>query len=432
MILSKKSTFPRGVHVKDMKALTSGVTIEKAPLPKTVYVSMAQHIGKASRPIVSAGDKVKRGQLIGEESGFISASVYSSVSGTVKEVKEISLPTGKAEYVVIESDGLDEEVLLPPIDVNSPEEIALRVQKAGLVGLGGAGFPTYVKMATRDKIDTVLINGAECEPYLTCDHRMMIGRSEEIAKGAKYIAKALNVGNVVIGVEENKPDAILSLGKIDGITVVTLKKKYPQGSEKQLIYACTGRKVAPKKLPSSVGVCVFNVQTAFQVYQAVELNVPLYERVMTVTGKGIKNPKNLVVRNGTPYSDIVEYCGGLTDDAAKIIIGGPMMGKVLPSVTGYAKKTDSGILVLGKAEVNYQAPSPCINCGRCAKACPMHLMPMYIDLYTQTGKLDRAEFYGATDCFECGACAYVCPAKRDLVGSIQLCKRKLREKQAKG
>ncbi len=427
MISEKKATFPRGVHVPDNKYLTSAKRIETMPAPEKVYISLSQHIGKPSEVAVNVGDRVKKGQLIGKEVGFISASVYSSVSGTVTEIKNISTPLNTACYVVIQNDGLDEEEFLPPIDKNDPHAIMDRVRQAGIVGLGGAGFPTYVKMATDEKIDVVLINGAECEPYLTCDHRMMLEETDGVIKGAKYIAKALNCQTIIIGIEENKQDAIQKLGAYEGVKVIPLKKKYPQGSEKQLIYACTKRAVQPGKLPASQGVCVFNVQTAFQTYEAVEFNIPLYERVMTVTGKGIKEPKNLWVRNGTPYSEIVAYCGGLTDSAAKVIAGGPMMGKIMPSLDGYTKKTDSGLLIEDKTEVCLAEPSPCINCGRCAKVCPMHLMPMYIDLYTQTGNFERADYYGATNCFECGTCAYVCPAKRDLVGSVQLCKRKLRE-----
>lgn len=427
MTILKKSTFQRGRHVPDRKGLSSGKSIEKMPAPKTVFISMSQHIGKPSKVAVSVGDRVKKGQIVGEEVGFISASAYSSVAGIVKEIKTIVTPSGVAEYVVIENDYTEEETSLPPIDKTNGAEISERVRKAGIVGLGGAGFPTYVKMATTDKIDTVLINGAECEPYLTCDHRTMIERPEDVVKGAKFIKTALNASQIVIGIEVNKPDAIKALGSFDGVTVVPLAKKYPQGSEKQLIYATLRRKVAPGKLPSSVGVCVFNVQTALETYEAVELNKPLFERVMTVTGKGIKEPKNLIVRNGTPYADIIEYCGGLNDNAVKLISGGPMMGKILPSVTGYARKTDSGLLALTESETSTLSPTACINCGRCQAVCPMHLMPMYIDLYTRTGNYERAEDYGATNCFECGTCAYVCPAKRDLVGSVQLCKRKLRE-----
>ena len=427
MSITKRATFLRGVHVPDNKYLTNTKPIEVMPAPKLVFISMSQHIGKPSSVVVNVGDRVKKGQLIGEEVGFISASVYASVSGTVKEIKSIKTSLNTATYVVIENDGLEEEEFLPPIDKNDRQSILDRIRIAGMVGLGGAGFPTYVKMATEEKIDVILINGAECEPYLTCDHRMMVERPEGVVLGAKYIGKALNCDNIVIGIEENKPDAIKAICQIEGVTVVPLKKKYPQGSEKQLIYACTKRKVAPGKLPASQGVCVFNVQTAYQSYEAIEKNKPLYERVMTVSGKGIENPKNILVRNGTPYQDILEYCGGLKDDAVKLIAGGPMMGKILPSPQGYAKKTDSGLLVLDKTEVCLEEPSPCINCGRCAKACPMHLMPMYIDLFTKTGNYERANSYGAMNCFECGTCSYVCPAKRDLVGSIQYCKRKLRE-----
>lgn len=422
------STFKWGVHVPDNKHLSSGKPIVVMPNNSLVYISMSQHIGKPATPIVAVGDRVKKGQLIGQESGFISANVYSSVSGTVKEIATKRTPLNTAEYVVIENDGLDEEVLLPDIDENDPEQILLRVKEAGIVGLGGAGFPTYVKMSPREKIDTILINGAECEPYLTCDHRMMLEYSEQIVGGAKYIAKALGCTNIIIGIEDNKPDAITLMSKYEGIKVMSLKKKYPQGSEKQLIYACTKRKVAPGKLPSSQGVCVFNVQTAFQCYEAVKLNIPLYERVITVTGKGIAEPQNLVVKNGTPYKDIIEFCGGLKESAVKVVVGGPMMGKVLTTIDGYTKKTDSGLLIMDKTEVTLTNPMPCINCGRCYQNCPMNLMPMYIDLYTRTGNYDRAKDYGANNCFECGVCSYVCPSKRDLVGSIQIAKQKLRER----
>lgn len=427
MAITKKSTFLRGVHVPDMKALSSSKAIEAMPAPKIVYISMAQHIGKPARPCVSVGDRVLKGQLVGEESGFISANIYSSVAGTVKEIKTIKTFAGASEYVVIENDGSEEEDFLPDVDENDGVAISERIRTVGMVGLGGAGFPTYVKIATTEPIDTVLINGAECEPYLTCDHRVMIERAEDVVKGALYISKALKGARVIIGIEENKPDAIERLGAFENVTVVPLKKKYPQGSEKQLIYACTKRSVAPGKLPASQGVCVFNVQTALQTYEAVAHNRALYQRVMTVTGGGIKEPKNIIVRNGTPYQEIIDFCGGLNDDACKIVAGGPMMGKVLSAPVGYTRKTDSGLLVLEGKKARIENPSACINCGRCAKACPMHLMPMYMDLFTHTGDYEKADYYGVSNCFECGTCAYVCPAKRDLVGSIQLAKRKLRE-----
>lgn len=429
MALSKSSTFSHGVHIPDMKWLSKDKSIEIMPSPERVYISLAQHIGKPATCIVNVGDSVSRGQLIGRQDGFISSSIYSSVSGVVEDIRPIVTPQGQTQtFVVIKNDGQDTTVYLEPIDKTDGKQIVARVGEAGLVGLGGAGFPTVVKVSPKEPIDTLLINGAECEPYLTCDHRIMLEKTEEFVQGAKLLSVALNNAKIVVGIEENKPDAIELLSKYDCLTVVPLKKKYPQGSEKQLIYACTKRKVGCGKLPSTTGVCVLNVQTVKQTYDAVEKNTPLYERVMTVTGKGIAQPKNVLVRNGTPYSEIIEFCGGLKDDARKIIAGGPMMGKVLPSLDGgYTKKTDSGLLVLSVGEANELEPTACISCGRCAKACPMHLMPMYIDLFTSVGDYERANHYGAMNCFECGTCAYVCPAKRDIVGSVQICKQKLRE-----
>ena len=423
----KVSTFRRGTHVPDMKYLSKDKPIEIMPAPERVYISMQQHIGKPANPIVAVGDNVKMGQLIGEKDGFISANVYSSVSGVVEDIKEISTHAGKSRYVIIKNDGKDEIFKLDEIDKNDPSKIVERVGEAGLVGLGGAGFPTVVKISPKEKIDILLINGAECEPYLTCDYRVMIETPELIVRGARYLSKALGGAKIYIGIEENKPDAIELLSKFEDVSVVPLKKKYPQGSEKQIIFACTGRKVGIGKLPASTGVCVINTQTAVQTFFAVEHNEGLFMRVITVTGKGIKEPKNLLVRNGTPYDEIIDFCGGLNDNARKIIAGGPMMGRIMSSTVAYTRKTDSGILVLAKEEVNELDPSPCINCGRCARACPMNLMPMYIDLYTHTGDYKKADEYGASNCFECGTCAYVCPAKRDLVGSVQLCKKKLRE-----
>ncbi len=427
MSISQKHSFKGGLHVNDNKALSGEKIIETMPPVKQVYISLSQHIGKPAKAVVEVGDLVKKGQLVGQETGFISANIYSSVSGKVVDIKEIKTHVGTATYVIIENDFREDEVFLEDIDETDGSKIIERIREAGLVGLGGAGFPTTVKITPKEEIDVIVINGAECEPYLTCDYRVMLEYTEQLYKGFKFLSKALKGSKIVVGIEENKPLAIEKLGALDGIEVVPLKKKYPQGSEKQLIYACTGRRVAPGKLPSSVGVCVFNVQTAFQVYEAVANNRALFQRVITVTGKGVKEPKNLLVKNGTPYEDIIAYCGGLKDGARKIIVGGPMMGKALTALYGYARKTDSGLLVLDKSEVNEVSPSACINCGRCAKSCPMSLMPMYIDLFTHTGDYEKADLYGASNCFECGVCAYVCPAKRDLVGSVQLCKAKLRE-----
>ena len=427
MSILSKSTFAGGVHVPDMKYLTSGKAVEKMPSPEYLYICMSQHIGKPAVPAVSAGDRVKKGQLVGAQDGFISANVYSGVAGTVEDIRQIPINGVKQTFVIIKNDFSDEEVFLKDIDPSDGNAIAERVKEAGIVGLGGAGFPTYVKLTPKEQIDILLINSAECEPYLTCDHRVLLENTDEFVEGARYISRALKGAKIYVGVEDNKPDVIDILSKYDDLNVVPLKKKYPQGGEKQLIFAATGRKVGLGKLPSSTGVCVQNVQTVKAVYDAVKLDRPLYERVMTVTGKGIKEPKNLRVTVGTPFEEIIKYCGGLTGDARKIIAGGPMMGKVLSSPVSYSKKTDSGILVLADGEANEAPPSPCISCGRCAEACPMRLMPMYIDLYANEGKFDRTADYGVMNCIECGACAYVCPAKRDLVGSMQLSKKKLRE-----
>ena len=432
MPVLQKSTFKGGVHVPDMKALSSGEAIVTLPAPERVFISVQQHIGKPAAPVVAVGDHVKKGQLIAAQDGFISANIYSSVSGDVEAIKPIVTNAGKQTHIVIKNDFTDEETLLSPIDENDGDAIAKRIGEAGLVGMGGAGFPTFVKVTPKDPIDILLINAAECEPYLTCDHRVLLERTEEFVQGARLAAKALKGAKIYVGIEDNKPDAIEKLSTYDDINVVPLRKKYPQGGEKQLIFAVTGRKVGVGKLPATTGVCVLNVQTARAVYRAVVERRPLYQRVLTVTGKGIVSPKNLEVLNGTPFSEILAFCGGMTDNARKAVAGGPMMGRVLSAINGYAKKTDSGLLILAEGEANELEPSACINCSRCAKACPMFLMPMYMDLYTLEGKYDRANDYGVMNCIECGACAYVCPAKRDLVGSIQYCKKKLREMSAQG
>ncbi len=423
----KELSFRRGVHVPDKKAATADKPIEIMPQVDTYYFSLQQHMGAPAIPKVKEGDRVLRGMLIGEAAGAFSSNIYSSVSGTVKGIikknNNLNVPT---DYIVVENDRQDETMTLPVIEP-AKENILDRIFEAGIVGMGGAGFPTSIKLKPKTPVDTLVINGAECEPYLNCDNRVMIEYTEKLVKGITLIAKALEVKEAYIGIETNKPEAIEAMKKATAdITVVPLKKKYPQGAEKQLIYAVTGRIVKCGGLPSDVGVVVQNVQTALAVYKAVEENTPLYERVMTVSGGAIKDPKNLLVRTGTPYHDILEYCG-VDDGIVKLIAGGPMMGFALSDDSGATTKTDGGLLGLMKGEANTDLPTPCINCSRCADHCPMHLMPMYIDFYTLDGSYESAIKYGVKDCFECGTCAYVCPAKRTLVQSIKLCKAKLRE-----
>ena len=426
----KGKAFPYGTHIPDRKELTSNLEIEQMPAPERVYVCTSQHIGAPSECVVAIGDKVKIGSLIAKACGAVSANVYSSVSGTVEEITDLVNGMGqKQKYVVIKNDFLDECEYFDDIETLDKEHIVERIKLAGIVGLGGAGFPTSVKLSPKTPIDTLIINGAECEPYLNCDYRLMIEQTDQIKQGIDLVAKALGTTNVIIGIEANKPLAIQAFSKYDDLKVVVLKQQYPMGSEKHLIYCTTGRKVAPGKMPFDKGCCVQNIKTVLACYQAIKLNLPLTHTVMTVSGMGIKNPKNLKVAIGTSFSDIIEYCGGLNDDAFKLVAGGPMMGKALYGLNHYAKKTDSGLLVLTKSEASFKEPSNCINCAVCVKNCPMRLMPMYIESFALSGDFDEANRYGAMSCIECGTCAYNCPADRPLVQSIQMAKSKIREKQ---
>lgn len=426
--LKKAKFFPYGVHIPDNKTLTSDLKIVDITPPGKVYISMSQHIGAPATPVVNVGDKVKVGTLIGSANGAVSANVYSSVSGEVIGIE--SLTNGlnqKQTHVIIQNDFSGEAVTFDDIENVTPSAIVERVRLSGIVGLGGAGFPTAVKLSPALPVDTIVINGAECEPYLTCDYRLMMEHPQEVLEGVKLIARAVGAKNIVIGIEKNKPEAIKLFSQFDGISVVPLKKQYPMGSEKHLIYCTTGRKVPLGKMPFDVGVIVSNVKTALECYRAVKLNLPLTHIVMTVSGDGIENPKNVRVPLGTPLSDIISFCGGAKDGVEKIIAGGPMMGKALTSINHYTRKTDSGLLLLGKKSTSLDYPTNCINCARCAYNCPMRLMPMYIELYANAKDYEKAEKYGAMSCIECGTCAYNCPAKRPLVQSISLAKAKIKE-----
>ena len=429
----KGKIFFGGVHVRDEKQLACDKPIEVLPLPSVTAVCVHQSLGKPAAVCVEKGQKVKEGQIVATADGAISANVFASISGVVKDIVEMPSVCGvKETYVLIEGDGSTDKQYLPPLaGTDDAQKIIERIKDAGIVGMGGAGFPTAVKVAPKCKVDTLILNGAECEPYLTCDHRMMLEHTDEIVKGAKYIAKALGDVNLVIGIEANKPDCIAAFEKYDDIKVVKLAKHYPVGSEKHLIYATTGRKVGIGKLPADAGTIVQNVGTAFAVYEAVELGKPLYERCLTVSGRAVKEPKNLWVRVGTSIKDIVDYCGGEACEPRKVISGGPMTGVALADYNSYVNKTTSGFVLMTEKEADTMAPTACLNCGKCADVCPMHLMPMQTAFYSAAGDFKTAAKLGNTMCcIECGACEYICPAKRPLIQAIRKTKAAVRAGKA--
>jgi electron transport complex protein RnfC len=433
-VMVKAETFERGVHPRESKELTANKPIERAHLPKRVITPLSQHIGAPAKAEVNIGDEVKRYQLIGSPPGFVSAPVHASISGKVIAISDFLHPSGRMiPSIVIESDGKDEALPLEdnPEYLNlAPDEIKGLIRDAGIVGLGGAAFPSSVKLSPpKEKpIDTVILNGAECEPYLTADHRLMVEHPEEIVNGLKVIMRALGVSKGFIGIEGNKPDAIkamkdATLGE-GSINVRELTVKYPQGAEKMLIKAITDREVPPKGgLPMDVGVVVHNVGTALAIYEAVRYKKPLIERVVTVTGRGVREPKNLMVRIGMMLSELLEDCGGLVDGAVKIIVGGPMMGFAQWSLDVPVVKGTSGVLVQTEEEFfpseEYFA---CIRCGRCIDVCPMGLNPSMLSILSEKGHYEEAKEYNLFDCFECGSCAFICPSKRPIVQFIRLAK----------
>lgn len=429
-------TFPHGIHPKGYKERSAAVPISDFPAPETVYIPLSQHAGKPATPTVAKGDKIKAGQKIGEADGPISAAVFASVSGEVIGIEKRQTATGHCMHAIIRNDGKDEEVTLPPLCTPTAEQIVTRIAECGIVGMGGAGFPTAVKLTPRDKIDTFIVNGAECEPYLTCDYRIMKEYTRQFLLGAAYMAQALGLSSFFVGIEDNKAD-LAEL--IDGTAneahiraqTVLCRTKYPQGAEKQLIYAVTGRRVRVGKLPSSVGVIVGNVHTALAVFDAVENGRKSYKRVVTVSGGAVRTPANFWVRTGTPAADLIRACGGDEENAVKLLSGGPMMGFSQHNGDFAVSKTTSGLLLLTADEASVCEPESCINCASCVRACPMRLMPVYIDACILSGDTAGAEKYGAMNCIECGSCAYVCPAHRPLVQSIRLAKQKIRAGGAK-
>ena len=432
------NNFIGGVHPPESK-FTSQILTEEIPLPKKAVVPLSQHTGSPSKPIVSVGDEVKTGQLIAEATGFISANLHSPVSGKVSGISSRLHPCGyNFDSIIIESDDKDETVEFIPHNPEKlfPNEIVEIIKNAGIVGLGGAAFPTHVKLSPpkEKKIDSVILNGCECEPYLTCDHRVMIEETEKVVGGLKLIMKVLDVKNGFIAIENNKEDAIEKMG--DGrwkmedvqVKVVKLKTKYPQGAEKQLIKAVLKREVPSGKLPMDVGCVVQNVQTAKAIYEAVYEGKPLYERVITVAGS-VKRPGNLKVRIGTSLSEIVDYCGGFEGDVKKVIAGGPMMGITQFTLDVPVVKGFSGLVILTEKESKFYEPSNCIRCGKCVDVCPMGLVPTVISRMVEKERYKELKNYNPLDCMECGCCAYECPAKIHLVQNIKLAKTLIQQKK---
>ena len=420
-----------GVHVRDNKSLACDKPTEVLPEPSELHISTKQASGRPAVPCVEVGQRVKEGQLIAKADGVISSNVFAGMAGVVKEIVDLPAASGAEEtFIVISSDGSKEKEWLTPLSDPTAESILARIGEAGIVGMGGAGFPAAVKDAPKCKVDTLILNGAECEPYLTCDHRLMIEHTDDIVRGARYIAKALGGVQIVIGIELNKPDCIAAFEPYDDVKVVALAKRYPMGSEKHLIYSTTGRKVRLGKLPADAGVIVHNVGTAYAVCQAVELGKPLYERELTVSGRAVKEPKNLWVKVGASVADIIAYCGGEESAPVKAVIGGPMTGTAVASYDEYVGKTTGGILLMTAEEADTKAPTPCLNCGKCADVCPMHLMPMQTAFYSNAGDFETAAKLGGTmSCIECGACEYVCPARRPLIQAIRKTKAAMRAKK---
>ncbi|MBR5420161.1 MAG: electron transport complex subunit RsxC [Lachnospiraceae bacterium] len=435
-----KFTFRGGVHPYDGKALSKDKAIQTLEPKGDLVYPLSQHIGAPAKAIVAKGQQVKRGECIAEAGGFVSAPVYSTVSGTVKAIEKRRTVTGDlVDCIIIENDGADE--MAPPIhdkkyEDMSREDVIAAVQKAGIVGMGGAGFPTHVKLSPKDPdaIDTIIVNCAECEPYLTSDYRKMLEEPDELVEGLSIVVKLFPNARGVLAVEDNKPDCIERLtekcaGK-DKISVAALKTKYPQGSERQLIYAVTGRQINSKMLPADAGCIVNNVDTVIAIRNAVMEGEPLMTRIVTVTGDAIADPRNFRVRCGTNYAELIDAAGGFKKEPKKIISGGPMMGFALFGLDVPVTKTSSALLCMSEDEVAKWEPTACINCGRCVDACPSGLIPSRLaDHAAHFNEEEFLRMYGM-ECVECGSCSYICPAKRQLAQSIktmrklQLAKRK--------
>ena len=436
-ILHKTKSFRGGIHPNEYKSLTENHSFEQMPNPKQIILPLSQHIGKPAKSLVAKKDEVKAGQLVAEAEGFVSAPIHSSVSGKVKVIEDEPNVSGfpKKSIVIdaVEENDFEKFTQLDP-KIITPDEIRERVKVAGIVGQGGAAFPTFIKLTPPEdkKIDYVILNGCECEPYLTRDYRLMLEYPVKVLNGLSLIMKALNVSHGAIGIEDNKPEAIKKLSTaalvFPNISVEVVQTKYPQGAEKILIKAILNREVPPGKLPLDVGVVIQNIGTAVAINDAIVEGMPLINAPLTVSGLGINNPKNLMVPVGTPLSDVLDYCGGVKDNAVKVVVGGPMMGVTQYDFSAPIMKATSGILVLTKEEVNEHQETPCLKCGKCIEVCPLGLMPTKLARYSQLDKLEEAEELDITVCMECGTCAYTCPANIPLVQWIRLGKKRVVEK----
>ena len=433
-------TFAGGLHPPDNKQGSAHKAIEPCPLPEELIIPLSQHIGAPAEPCVTAGERVKKGQLIGRAKGFVSVPVHASSSGEVTAVEPRMHPSGRLlPAVVLRPDGEDawaEGLAGTDPQTLSADELRERIRAAGVVGMGGATFPTHVKLSPppEKKIDTLVLNGVECEPYLTADHRLMLEETERILDGVSILRQVLAVERVVFGIEANKPDAIAVMEQAcagQGVEVAALAVKYPQGAEKQLIFALTGREVPSGGLPMDVGVVVQNVGTAAAVSDAVRGGRPLIERIATVTGPAVAEAKNLRVRIGTPLAAMVECCGGLQGEPAKIIMGGPMMGAAQLSLEVPATRGTSGVLLFARGDLPLRPEGPCIRCGRCVTVCPARILPTTIAAYARLDLLEEAEELGAMDCIECGCCTYICPATLPLVQAIRHAKAGILAKRRK-
>lgn len=429
----KRKTFKGGAHPYDGKKMSRECPIEILNPGDTLVYPLSQHIGAMAKPLVKAGDRVLVGQKIAEKGGFISANIHSSVSGTVKAIEKRLVATGgMVDSIIVENDGMYEEAA--PIFSGNPDELSKDeiikiIEEAGIVGMGGAGFPTNVKLSPKnaDIIDSIIVNGAECEPYLTSDYRRMVEQTDKLVKGLKIVLKIFPDAKGYFGIEDNKPEAIEALLKAteneDRIEVVPLKTKYPQGGERSMIYAVTGRKINSKMLPADVGCIVHNVDTIYAIYNSVYNGKPLIERIVTITGDAVRTPKNFQVRIGTSFRELIDAAGGFTTEPEKIISGGPMMGFSFFNIDVPVVKGSSSLLAFIKDDVSHEEPSACIRCGRCAAACPEHLLPMKLAALAGQNEPEEFKKLGGMECVECGCCSYVCPAKRQVTQSVRSMKK---------